>query len=189
MLWNHEKSLWRGFGAHLAGQTDRPDAPDAHFSKEIATLLIKAFTQTLSVYFERCCGLGLEHIPQAWYTGLMFQMCIFPRKPQRYLKSVVISIERLFWMLLWRGFGAPFAWPNQWPGPPATRCSKETATQTSHGNKINVSARHKHRKTPSACVHTRVHTHACVVHTRHAPCALRALSGAYIPPKANLARP
>ena len=44
-------------------------------------------------------------------------------------------------------------------------------------------------KTPSACVHTRVHTHACVVHTRHAPCALRALSGAYIPPKANLARP
>ena len=113
----------------------------------------------------------------------------FPRQPQRYLKSVVISIERLFWMLLWRGFGAPFAWPNQWPGPPATRCSKETATQTSHGNKINVSARHKHRKTPSACVHTRVHTHACVVHTRHAPCALRALSGAYIPPKANLARP
>ena len=85
---------------------DRPDAPDAHFSKEIATLLIKAFTQTLSVYFERCCGLGLEHIPQAWYTGLMLQMCIFPRKPQRYLKSVVISIERLFWMLLWRGFAA-----------------------------------------------------------------------------------
>ena len=31
---------------------------------------------------------------------------VFPRQPQRYLKSVVISIERLFWMLLWRGFAA-----------------------------------------------------------------------------------
>ena len=64
-LCNYEKSLWLGFGAHLAGQMDRPDAPDARFSKEIAPLLIKPFSQTLSVYFERCCGLGLEHIPPA----------------------------------------------------------------------------------------------------------------------------
>ena len=109
LFWNHEKLLWRGFGAHLAGLMDRPDAPDAHFSKEIATLLIKAFTQRMSVYFERCCGLGLQYIPQAWYTCLMLQMCIFPRKPQRYLKSVVISIETR-------------QAPSQQFSPPRTNC-------------------------------------------------------------------
>ena len=98
--------LWRTFGAPFAWPGLWPGPPDTHLSKEIATLLIKAFTQILNVYFERCCGLGMEHIPQAWYTGPMLQMCIFPRKPQRYLKRVVISIERLFWMLLWRGFTA-----------------------------------------------------------------------------------